>query len=307
MSTEPLHLLKMALLSPGQDDWVERVQHQAAEIRAALDHSEVEFTDEEYRTLAAHPDWTALIFQALAFPTEEAAEDNEIVLAIHELQARTDAEIGEALLLALENLPPYFRTWEYWFAEVPEAPEAYQDYLRRQLDVQQARPYSDELLPYGLTPSVFVEAARGLELLCDRLIRHALGGEEEPELSALYESVRSLRESGGLPSLDLAALGPEEEGLSLPAYYVPFPLLVAQIRGTPQCPPAAAEPLLRWIVEVAQLRPFLISGYVATGLSKYSIRLVQQPTERGRDLVRRWSQVPEEEAGFAPTRQLVPM
>jgi hypothetical protein len=68
---------------------------------------------------------------------------------------------------------------------------------------------------------------------------------------------------------------------------------MAQIRGTPQCPPEAAEPLLRWMVGIAQLKRFFFSGYVADPIGACAVRMQQENNPEDDDLVLRWSRPAE--------------
>ncbi len=218
-----------------------------------------------------------------------------------------DREMTSAFVAALETLPESFQHWESWFAEVPPAPEAYQDALRQQAMVIDARPYTDGLVVFGLTPSTFVEASRGIELLARRLIRDARSLDEQrpheqPALMALNHRLRQQIEAAERPSLIVSC---QRQPLARPGC-IPHPLMISQLQGTPGCPPEAAAPLLRWLVQVAQLKPFLVAGFQANVLGEGEIELTEEPFERHVDLVWRWGRHTEESPLWARPNEVMP-
>ena len=142
------------------------------------------------------------------------------------------------------------------------------------------------------TPGTFAEAARGVELLVNRLIRSATHVAKQHskcplELAQLYDYIRQHAHSGDRPSV-IVSLGEQHEGC------VPRELLLSQVRGTPDCPPEAAEPITRWMVGAAQNKPFFFAGYQAETLAENEIRLTRDPTAEHADLTFRWGRHAEE-------------
>jgi hypothetical protein len=303
MSVE-LALLKRALLSVDHKAVLEEVRRQADQIRAAMEIGDVEFSDDEIVHLGRHPAWTAEVYSALAGPQESQVEESEITKAIAALRAQGDKEIAQAFVMGLESLDPRFHDWGRWFKGVPRISGPFRDYLLKDRAVSKAGKYSLGLAAYGLTPTVFMEATRGVELLCNRIIRDASsedttlskGAPFSQELNGLHMRIRSQVQSGARASLDVVLPGGPATAAPLP-----YPLLLAQIKSTPQCPPEAAEPLLTWIVDVTQLRPFLIRSYQAETLGEHAIRLTHQPEpETVGDLVLRWSRVAQDKTKTQP-------
>jgi RNA polymerase sigma factor (sigma-70 family) len=287
MTSDPLRLLRDALLSPWERGAAEDVKRHASQIREALETDDLEFSHEEIERLGKHGEWTAAIYAALSGPEEMPEEESEIGRAIDELHARTDKEIAQAFVLTVESLPPYFHDWASWFRGVPEVSRQFQEHLLGDAVVRAAMPHAWELVPRGLTPAVFIEAARGLELLCNRLLREASWGDsEEKDLAPVHSWIRAADQAGRPASLGIALPG---GGRHPEIPLIPYPRLVAQVRSTPQCPPQAAEPLLWWLVEVGRLRPFLVRGYEAEPLGERGVRLTRQWVLEETDLVWRWT------------------
>lgn len=291
MDTGLLELLKKAILSTGDEALLQQVRERANEIVEALEEDDVEFSDEDIKLLELHLEWTAAVFHALAGPQEVSDEDHEILEAIRQIRDSEDTEIGTAFAKTLiETLPPKFRQWDRWFDHVPLAPKDYQAHLGEQIIVMKGMPYAEGLVSYGMTPGTFFEGSRGVELLVDRLIRTAMGPEDrypkEADLLQLHYRIREQRDSDKLPSVALV-LRKEPVFKGKPPV-VPYGLLLAQVRGTPYCPPEAAEPLLHWMVEVSQLRPYFFPGYYATTLGENEVRLTQDPRQKDTELEWRW-------------------
>jgi RNA polymerase sigma factor (sigma-70 family) len=295
MDHEQLTVLKKALLSPRDQALLKTVRRDADKIREALEEADLEFSEAEVAQLERNPEWTAAVYRELAGPAELSEREEEIAAAIAGLRQDEDREIAAAFVSLVETLPERFRAWEKWFADVPPAPEPFQAHLRKQIVVIESRPHSGWLTAHGMTPATFLEAARVVELLLDRLLRTAReegeGTLRQTELRRFLDGVRH-RQAEGVPACADVVLNPEECEAAL--YPVPFGLLLAQIRGTPQCPPEAAEPLLRWMVGVAQLKPFFFRGYQASTLGKGAIRLTREAVVQDADLMLRWGRHTQE-------------
>lgn len=298
MTTNWLELLKKAILSSSDKTLLQEVRENADEIAAAMEESDVEFTDEEISRLELHPEWTAAVYAAIAGPEDE---DPEILKAIQQIRANEDAEIGSAFAEALKTLHDRFHEWDRWFGEVRKAPNDYQTHLRDQIIVRTGMPYAEGLIKYGMTPGTIFEGSRGVELLLDRQIdaamlpRHRYPNRKE--LVELYDKIREQRAVGELPSVELTLRNERAMDRSRPV--VPYGLLLAQVRGTPNCPPEAAEPLLHWMFEVSQLKPYFFPGYCVTNLGEREIRLTQDAEHKDAELMWRWTYNREANLGFA--------
>ena len=284
-----LELLKQALERPDDEDLLRQVGRFADDIRQSLEEGEFELSETALERLEDHNEWTAKVYLALAGADEAPDEEDELTQAIAQMRADEEREIACAFVTALETLPARFHQWERWFAEVSPAPEDYQSYLRKQPIVTAGQVYADGLITFGMSPGTFAEATRGVELLLKRLIRDAFGPEERrphsrPELTELYQWLRERAKLGEQPSFIVSSYA---QSFSKPDC-IPHGLLVSQLRGTPACPPAAAEPMVRWLVEVAQLKPFLFAGFRAGVMGEGCIQLTQAPSETGSDILWRW-------------------
>ena len=193
-----LTLLKEVLLS-GKEQALAQLRIEAEEVREALEENDLELSESEREAL--NPEWTAKVFEALASEDDIAKREKSISEAIESLHEEEDAEIGRAFAESLvPTLPKDFRNWDVWFKGVPKVPVVHQDFLRNLTVVKSGMPFAEGLVPYGLTPATFFEAAHGIQLLTDRLLQTALGPidalQAQPRLKQLFLWVRSHRESG---------------------------------------------------------------------------------------------------------------
>lgn len=293
--------LRNVLLSSDDENLLGQVRERAYDIRQALESGEFELSEEELKQLEDHNEWTAKVYQAFAGTDETPEEEYELTKVIEQMRADEDSEIAQAFVTALETLPDIFSQWESWFTEVPPAPEEYQSYLQEQPTVIAGRPYTDRLITFGMTPDTFVEASRGVELLLRRLIREARSLQDRfhdspRELIFLYHWIYEQVMSGERPSLIVTSH--EYDQYSGRDGYVPRQLLISQLRGTPGCPPEAAEPILRWLIGATQLKPYFISGFRSETRDEEEIQLTEEATERSTELLWRWG-MPAEERAFA--------
>lgn len=296
-----LELLKKAILSVGDSKLLQEVREHTNEVAAAMEESDVEFTNEEISQLERHPEWTAAVYAAIAGPEDASDEDPEILNAIQQIRANEDAEIGSAFVGALKTLPDTFHEWKKWFGEVRRAPEDYRTHLAKQLIVETGMPYAEGLIEYGMTPGTIFEGSRGVELLLDRQIDAALGPENSypphMPLVELYKKIREQHKRRELPTINLTSHN--ERTLDRSDPIVPYGLLLAQVRGTPNCPPEAAEPLLHWMFQVSQLKPYFFPGYYVTNLEEKEIRLTQDIEHKNAELMWRWTRNRKESVEFA--------
>lgn len=291
MTNEPLELLKKALLTPEDSESRRAVADNAERIREALEVHDVTFSEAETKKLEEHAEWTAAIFEALASASETSDEETAIAESMQQIRNEEDTEIAEAFVAALSALPAPFANWDFWFEKVETAPEDYQRYLSEHAIIRAAEGRADGLVVYGLTPSTFLEASRGIELLTDRLIRTASWAPESvsnhsEELKHVYKMLRGQRERGEPISVDL--VGREFSMNERDTPTIPYSLLLAEVQGTPQLSTGAAEPLLWWLLDAAQFIPRLILGYEAETLGEREVRLKQCRNTQERSLVALW-------------------
>ena len=309
MSLGPLDLLKQALFSVQNDALLDEVQKRATEIALALREQELGVSEEEAQRLKRYPHWTAAVLEALSGSTEVSASDT-VTRAIQRVLEDEEAQIADAFNEAMQTLPREFGRWHVRFAEVPHAPEEYQEQLRQSRVVRLAGEHARGLDRYGLSPVSFFQAARGVQLLADRLIEAALGpqadlptketipaleerrrlrGRPAPvsaQLGKLHEAIRERVGAGDRPCVGIA-LGPPSYADRWPT--IPTELALAAVRSAVYGPPEAAGPFLAWLVDVAPLRRFLFAGYEVKSLGSRAILLEQEAVRSERDLVWRWS------------------
>lgn len=271
MTKDSLQLLKDAILSVDRKDLLEILRQNARGILEALDERDIEFSEAEIESMERHPEWVAEVYQALEDSEEAQEADNEIAEAIRQIRDNEDIEIGVAFAHSVTTLPENFCSWGKWFEGVPLVDKDYQAHLREQGVVKAAQPVSEGLIKYGMSPATFQGAARGLELLLDR-------------------QFAALRASSGARGRNIEMiLSWSGEKAGYPAMPLSRELVLAQICGGPHCPPEAADPVLRWMIDVAQLRPFWVRGYRADTVGRGVIALVPDASFEKADLIARWS------------------
>jgi hypothetical protein len=64
--------------------------------------------------------------------------------------------------------------------------------------------------------------------------------------------------------------------------------LLAQIRTSPDCPPGAEEPLLRWTCLAAARHPLIFKGFKVLAASGPVLAVVNAPENTATDLMHRW-------------------
>jgi hypothetical protein len=270
----PLSILKNALLSHNEQ-LVEEVRLFAFQIRNAMETEELEFTDLEIQQLLESPKRVAEVYAAVA-GSEHTDERDSLAHELDRLRNEHEEEIVEAFVLCIQTLPERFHDWNHWFRDVPDAPNSFQQFLREKAK-REMRSEIHGLIRWGLTPTVFIEAARGLELLCDRILEDRANADSTGRIPVPSQS--------------------HEIHISLPGYrprdvetrwIVSQEEILAQLRGTPQCPPKAIEPLLKWFVEALQLKPYLVRNYCASTTGQSSVRL-KKDEQFSSAIVARWT------------------
>ena len=251
--------------------------------------SRFELTDQEVNRIELEPEWAAQVYELLGMGLEAPEEGQEIRQAIEAMRASEAEATAVAFAVLMDTLPPKFARWSHWFSDVPTAPADEQAALADLDEVRQAGSHASGLIHFGVTPATLVGAARGVELLADRLIAQARADEnswpDHPVMVSLWRALRERADSDPRPSLDLT-LGRAERG---DGAVVPYPLLLAQVRGAPGCPPEAAPHLLNWMVQVAHDKPFFFPGYIAQPVNGL-LRLTEELKRKDHyDLARRWS------------------
>jgi hypothetical protein len=292
-SQEASNLLKRALTSPEQHSVLNQVKQHRQAILDAMEEKDIELSESERTALAKHPQWVARVYEALGDVEELSEKEKAIDQAVQEIFAHEEREIGRAFAQLLDNLHPRFGDWDDWFGAVPQVAEEYQAELLALPVLEHGGDLAKGLVKYGMSPGTIYSAARGIELLSNRLLRWATGIDPfEPSQEVVAGFVRWLterHESGDFPAV-VIAFNPDE--IDQPA--MPLGLVLAEIKGTPNCQPEAAQPLLDWMLEVATLRPFFFSGYEAKPVGEKALQLVQLTSKDKEGVYIRWQKEAEE-------------
>lgn len=277
--TANLETLRRVLLEVNNADALRYARERAPEFRAALDDADFDFSEAEAKVLEEHPEWLASVYEAVgtaADASESARADDVLEHALASVLAEESREVGDAFAALLDVLPGEFADWRS-FANAESVHPAYQEHVRRDPSFESNSGRHYDLATLGLTPMVFLGAARGLELLFDRALEQGDPVQKRPEEYAgdFGITVSARREH----TLRQARLQPE--------------LVEAQVRTTPGMPPELAGAMTRWMLSASQYRPLMVRGYEATVHAHHiSFGLVHEPAERVpsvRDLVWRWS------------------
>jgi RNA polymerase sigma factor (sigma-70 family) len=287
-------LLRQALTRVNDTTVFIQLERHRDNIMRALEEEEFELSDNEWATLAKHGEWVAQVYRVLGGIEEISEKEKEIDRAVGMILAKEEEEIGRAFTQALlQNLDPCFRDWDEWFADVPQVDAEYQEELEALSAVQHGAPYSLGLVKYGMTPATFYQAARGIQLLANRLLHYAAQADHfvsgNDQVTAYIRWLKEHGESEGLPAVTLA-IQPQDAHEPV----VPKDLVLADIRGTPTCPPQAAAPLYDWMLRVACLRPFFFLGYEAKPSSENVIRLQQLTSQEEEGVYLRWQREAEQ-------------
>jgi hypothetical protein len=269
---EYLELLRAALSSRGDRVLLRRVREQSADILQALDETNVPVDTRPADELIRDREWIAEVYAALAGDDPSGEEEASVSRAMDQLRRDEAREIGDAFATLLQGLEPSFHDWPRWFKHVPVAGEGEQAFLREDPSVKAGKHCAAGLVTYGLTPTVFHGATRGLQLLLDRGIRSAEGSADP---GTVQEWLHPRRPPDRVFHLDMGAHG---------IVAIPFATAVAQIGGTRDLPREAARPMTDWTFDVLTFRPHLVDGYVFDARKLSFAR-----ADRGLELMARWT------------------
>ena len=276
------------------------MRNEAKAFRHALDAddeaSDFEFSPDEQEILVKEAKWAARVYEALSEADRGDDESKAVSAAIKQALKAEDMEIGKAFSEGLlATMPPEKAEWDLWFSEVPKvADDVYREILQDGT-VKAGMPKSEGLARFGLTPGIIFEACEGISMLLGRIREMASNPNRYPTQTnqnaaycSLLQWVHQQQENHEDIKFDLAidlADAAEDE-----RPIVPTSLVLAEIGNTPDCPPKAAEPLLRWFFQIIAFTPLLFPNYEAEKESEEYIQLKHDPISGSEfDLYRRWS------------------
>jgi RNA polymerase sigma factor (sigma-70 family) len=278
---EALKLLSSALGSVGDQKSLDSIRKHRGDIQEALDKSDLIFEDAHWSQVEENPEWLAKIYDSLAEYKDEA-EGSAVARAIEALRREEEREIGEAFGALIGELPAVFHAWPQWFESVKTVDPEYQKELQGHCSVQNSAKEAFGLTAYGMTPTTLFSAARGLEMLFNRMERAARAGavgrpvaEEPPRKYKLPKAV----------VLDFGAgRGPVR---------LSDDLIIAEVGSTPGLAPGAEQPITRWLFGALQFKPYIIDRYCAQfDQERVVLRWLGAASEDAlerKDLIGRWS------------------
>lgn len=272
----PLESLRTALLSPGDLSLLHKLKS-ASKLREQLlsDMEQLDFTEEESSVLDRNADWVAVVYAAIAGEVDEDADEQAMAAALIALRHDAEHEIGEAFVNLLERLEgSEFSDWKSYFGTLKSVSSEEQAFYLEAPSFVEGVPNAKLLASVGLTPLMFHDCARGMELLFDRLL-DSPPKLEKPNVEAPFPDVEL---SDGRQSL-----------------YVPGGLVVSQFATTPGMNPLAVRGMAHWLGDILQRVPLLVRGYEANWqrgrLKVNQLALDEYRSSNIDDLVQRWTRV----------------
>lgn len=276
-----------ALCSADDADALAAVRKQAAAIREAMSgDGDLPLSAAQQAEMAKHPEWVGTVYGALFGDVDSSeSEDTTIAQAIRQVREDEDTEIGEAFIALVTLLEDSRYDWIARFSALSTPDDLEMEHLREHGAVAAGGPQAISLLKHGITPAIIYEATRGLHLLFGRVERSlADAGIDGPVEDWLRNET------------------PPDNGISLigadgAAAHIPYPVVLAEIEGTPNILPGCAEPLWRWIGDVVEIQPFLIEGYAYDREARGFTRLQRLGIDIPGDLVAQWQWSHRAQAG----------
>lgn len=262
MQSHVSDLLKKVMTSPKNNDLLREVRARANEILNYLDDPKSAETFEE-QIRECDQEWLMEIYSALAEEEEELSpEDLAVRESLFKANREHEITIGYAFKESLmADLPLVLQDFRHWFANLPEVEKDEQRRLHNDPVVQAGLPYSEQLIPYGLTPLSIFYSTEAISMLADRLMRYEVVKSDDLVIRAVIET-------------------PHEEGF--------YRTVLHEVANTVECSEWVAVPLLRWLVEVAGFKPFLFNGFEAKAAGAHAVFLVRSSSVDD-NLYRRWS------------------
>lgn len=272
----PIEDLKAALLSPGNKKLLDKLKSvQRLKGLSVEDLDSLEFTDEETRVLERNSEWVADVYALIAGNDDAEEDEGAVAAALIAVRQDAEREIGEAFVNLLERLDgSEFADWRRYFGYIGTVGNDEQAFYLEAPSFVEGVPRAKLLASYGLTPLMFHDSVRGMELLFDRLV------DSRPKFARQHEE----------PPFPDVLLSGNEHSLS-----VPGSIVVSQLATTPGMKPTAVRGMAHWLGDVLLRVPLLIRGYNANWHSG-QLNVLQLSDEANRadtvdDIVRRWTQV----------------
>ncbi|MBI2827538.1 MAG: sigma-70 family RNA polymerase sigma factor [Planctomycetia bacterium] len=286
-----MQLLHDTTLSQGNTALLEKVRQHRTEIRKVLAEGEdVAYTEDEQVRIHDAGEWLASVYEVLGETEMREEDQSELDAAIARALGDEVNEIQTAFAEGLiQELPDDLLDWDACFAGLKADPQVVK-ILQREIVVEFNRDRIMALAEYGITSVVVLEACEGIRLLLNRFLTVAAWPRKQWPASTpwmvVLEQVHAVADAGARPRYVVARSESQADGGD--GVYVPWTLLVEEVQTTRDCSPQAAEPLVRWIVEVARVRPLVIPDYVAELSGSRGVAFWAQAQERRQSLYHRW-------------------
>lgn len=248
----PHDLLERVLKSPGNEELLEQVRESADEVLAALENSEfLGLSENEIQEV--DPLWVAQVYEALNTASAHENEDSEAIKTFLYANQEEEISIGSAFSETLmAGLPRELKEIDKWFQSAPQVDMEERRELMKDSSVLAGRPYTEKLIPYGVTPVTVFYTTEAVSSLLNRLVRYEMLHPEAPVLLGMNR---------------VEVWGSDSNPLSLE-------LVVDEIERVTERSEVTARALYGWSVKAAQYKHFLFRGFQAS------------PREEGVSLIR---------------------
>ena len=268
-------LIERVLASPGNLELLAEVRRHASEIIEHLDELD-SLEDWEKRVSEQEPLWLAEVLAALAGDEKLPEEDDATLTALFEANAADESAIGYAFKEGLlRGLPERLADLGGWLRELPEIETQDQEDLLRTPSVEAARPVSENLVLFGVTPLTVFHATEAVTGLTERLGRRKASSRSD---SVIFD-----------PS------SPPTAGDG--SFVLPLEAVLTEIQHRAECTRPVAMKLCPWLAEVAQFKPFVFRNFQASPL-RTAVKLTRI-LEDDEELYVRWGLAADVSAGAA--------
>jgi hypothetical protein len=241
-------MLLHALRSPGNMQALAQVRQHAEAISDALDALEEDLPGlDELVQNEARQQWLSQVYAAMGAEDPGNEQEQAMAAAMEALRNDQDREVGEAVSLLVSEFP-WLGNWSEHFPDLRPADRSLREHLAMDASVQAAGAVGQQLLALGLTPSMFVQALRGFQLMFDRVVRSL--AHEGPDATYRVWS---------------CAADPSTAWLQLPdgsPLHIPVSAMNLQMGGVMHLPAEQTDHMAKWVLAAASQRPTLVAGYV---------------------------------------------
>lgn len=228
-------LFTKALRSQGDRSLLREIERNADQILVAMELS-VEFGPTEEELKCIDPSWLAEIYYALSGVREDIVPGETAFWATADREESIGLAFKNALIPGLSERLKHFETG---LRAVPRVASDEIEYLLSTPAASAARPVSEYLAERGLTPLSIFHAIDGVSYLLERLAEQDLIGR------------------GGDIVLDEEMVRVDEKESDV----LNLGLVIDEIGQVAACEEETAREVYKWLIQVAQYKPFLFPGF----------------------------------------------